>query len=62
LEYIDRIDSACQPNELMTIVVPQFIPKHRWNNLLHTRTADMLREVLLNRKEIVIVEVPYKVD
>lgn len=62
LEYIDEIDSQRLPNEMITIVVPQFIPKQGINNLLHTRTADTLRNVLLNRKNIVITEVPYQVD
>jgi hypothetical protein len=41
--------------------VPQFIPKHWWNNFLHTRTAEVLRKVLLQREDIVITEVPYQV-
>lgn len=62
LQYIDEIDSQKQPNEVITIVVPQFIPHRAYSNLLHTRTADTLRNVLLYRKDIVIMEVPYQVD
>ena len=61
IEYIAGIDEQCQDNEVITIVVPQFIPKHWWARWLHTRTADQLRKVLLNYKEIVIMEVPYQV-
>ncbi|MCA1955070.1 MAG: APC family permease [Anaerolinea sp.] len=62
LEYIDELDEKRQPNELITIVVPQFIPKHFLSGALHARTADTLRNVLLNRKDIVITEVPYNVE
>ncbi len=62
LDYITEIHKQLNPNETITIVVPQFIPKHRWNNLLHTRTADTLRRILLNWPEVVIIEVPYQVD
>ncbi len=62
LEYIEGIDARRQPNEIISIVVPQFIPQHGINNLLHTRTANTLRNVLLNHKNIVITEVPYQVD
>ena len=62
LAYIDEIDAQKQPNEVITIVVPQFIPKYWYTNLLHTRTADTLRRVLLYRKDIVIMEVPYQVS
>ena len=62
LAYIDEIDAKKQPNEVISIVVPQFVPRHWYVNLLHTRTADTLRKVLLYRKDIVILEVPYQVD
>lgn len=61
LEYIDHLSSILQPNERLTIVVPQFTPKRGWHNLLHTQTAFWLRFALLNRKNIVITEVPYQV-
>jgi hypothetical protein len=62
LAYIDEIDAHKQPNEVISIVVPQFVPKHWYTNLLHTRTADTLRRILLYRKDIVILEVPYQVN
>jgi amino acid transporter len=61
LEYVDGLCSILQPNERLTIVVPQFTPKHWWHNLLHTQTAFWLRFVLLNKRGIVITEVPYQV-
>jgi amino acid transporter len=61
LDYIDKLDLTRQPNETITIVVPQFVPKHWWTNALHMRTAETLRKSLLNRNNIVITEVPYQV-
>jgi amino acid transporter len=61
LEYIDKLDMTRQPNETITIVVPQFVPRHWWTNMLHMRTAETLRKALLNRNNIVITEVPYQV-
>ncbi|NTV36144.1 MAG: permease, partial [Anaerolineaceae bacterium] len=62
LQYIDEIEATKQPNEVIVIVVPQFVARSRWKNLLHTDTANTLRKVLLNRKDLVIMEVPYLVD
>jgi len=62
LEYIDEIDAQRIPNEVITIVVPFFVPRNPLANGLHTRTAAALRNVLLGRKDIVIIEVPYQVD
>jgi amino acid transporter len=62
LEYIDQIDQNLQPNEIITIVVPEFIPKNWMANALHTQTAVVLRMALRFRKNIVITNVPYQVD
>ncbi len=61
LEYIEEIVAQRQPNETITIVVPQFVPSERWHKLLHTRTADLLRSELLSKPGIVITDVPYQV-
>lgn len=61
LEYLARLEAVRRPNEILTIVVPQFKPPFGWQNLLHMRTADTLRKVLLNQEDVVIVEVPYQV-
>jgi len=60
LEYIEQVAAARQPNELITIVVPQFVPRHWWHNALHAQTAFMLRLALLFKPGIVITDVPYQ--
>jgi len=62
LEYIEEISAARQPNDKLTIVVPQFVPARWWHNLLHTQTALMLRLALLFQPGIVITDVPYQID
>lgn len=62
LEYIEEISSQMNSNEILTIVVPQFVPEHWWNNALHTQTAISLRMALLFKQGVVITDVPYKVD
>lgn len=62
LLYIDEIYEKRQPHEIITIVVPQFVPRLAWTNILHTNTASALRKALLFRKGIVITNVPYQID
>lgn len=62
LDYINQIDAQRQPNEIISIIVPQFVPQHWWHNLLHTQTAFLLRLVLLFRPGIVITDVPYQIE
>lgn len=61
LEYIEMIAANRQPDETITIVVPQFIPSQPWHNLLHTNTANLLRSELLSKPGIIITDVPYQV-
>jgi amino acid transporter len=61
LAYIQEIADQRQPNEVITIVVPQFVPHKRWHELLHAQTAVLLRLALLFRPGIVITNVPYHV-
>lgn len=61
LEYVDSIDKIRKADEIITIVVPQFISHRWWSSFLHTRTAESLRKSLLNHEHIVITEVPYQV-
>jgi len=62
LGYVEHIAATRQPNEIITLVVPQFVPKHAWTNLLHTQTAVLLRVALLFRKGIVVTDVPYQME
>jgi len=62
LQYIEEIISNRQPKEVITIVVPQFVPRRWWHNLLHAQTATWLRLALLFKPGIIITDVPYIVN
>lgn len=61
MAYIETLLAERQPNEIMTVVVPQFVPGKWWQNLLHHQTALLLRFGLIFKPGLVIVEVPYQV-
>ncbi|GAB4503059.1 MAG: APC family permease [Anaerolineales bacterium] len=61
LGYLEEIISQRQPNETITIIVPEFVPLKRWHNFLHMRTANLLRSELLSKPGVVITSVPYQV-
>ncbi len=60
LDYIKKIADLREPNESITIVVPQFVPRKWWHQLLHAQTAALLRFALVNYPGIVITSVPYQ--
>lgn len=59
IAYIDRMADLLGPHEMLTVVVPQFIPAQWIFHGLHMNTAAILRKALLKRPDIVIMEVPY---
>jgi amino acid transporter len=61
LDYIKNIARQRQPNEILTVIVPQFISDKLWHNFLHMQTAFSLQLGLLGLKNIIITEVPYHV-
>ena len=61
LTYLGDVIDHRQPNETITVVVPQFIPSKSWHNVLHMRTANVLRQELLSRHGVIVTDVPYHV-
>jgi amino acid transporter len=62
LDYVEELYQKRQPQEVITIVVPQFVTHRRIFNVLHTNTAGALRAALMFYKGIVITNVPYLLD
>lgn len=59
-KFIDTIEhKSGKSNYQVTVVIPQFIPKKGWQNILHNQSGLMIRSVLLLRKNVVIATVPY---
>lgn len=58
LAYVDAVDRA-NPQGRMTVVLPEFVPAHFWQNLLHNQPAARLRRALLRRPNTAVVNVLY---
>jgi amino acid transporter len=58
LEYIDNIQSRGD-DQMITIVLPEFLPRKWWQHILHNQTALLVKGALLFRKNIVVADVPY---
>ncbi len=57
-EYLDLLQRQA-PNEMVTIVLPEFVPARWWQHLLHNQTALLIKGALLFRKGVVVTNVPY---
>jgi hypothetical protein len=61
LRYVDELD-AQRDNDVVTIVIPEFVVGSWWGQLLHNQSALLLKGRLLFRKNTVVTSVPYHVD
>lgn len=61
-EFIDSEEHSSRPGELVTVIMPQFIVKGPWQNLLHNQTAYSLRSKLLQDRHLAVVIVPYVIE
>ena len=58
VEYVENL-RMLSPGELVTIVVPEIVPKKWWEHLLHNKTALYIRTAFLFKPNVVITAVPY---
>ncbi len=60
VEYVQGL-SARGETDLVTIVVPEIVPRHWWEHLLHNKTALFIRTAFMFRPNVVVTAVPYLV-
>jgi amino acid transporter len=58
LDYIDHIQ-ARGDDQMVTIVLPEFLPRRWWQHILHNQTALLVKGALLFHKNLVVADVPY---
>ncbi|MDQ1499263.1 MAG: hypothetical protein QOI86_2603 [Actinomycetota bacterium] len=60
LKFIDEIDRRWD-NDIVTVLIPEFVVKRWWEHILHNQTALFLKGRLLFREGVVVTSVPYHV-
>jgi len=56
--YLEGMDRT-QPNHMVTVVLPEYLPKRFWQKALHNQLASRLKKELMVRPNTVVVEVPF---
>ncbi len=62
VDYIIHVNTVEFPHKLITVVIPEFIPERWIARFFHNQTASQLRWRLRQHKDIIIIEVPFKID
>jgi amino acid transporter len=60
LRFVEELD-AQRSNDIVTVVIPEFVVSSWWGQLLHNQSALFLKGRLLFRKGTVVTSVPYHV-
>lgn len=59
-KFVDTVEyKASESHYRVTVLIPQFIPKKSWHNILHNQSSLLIRAFLLYRKNIIVTTVPY---
>lgn len=58
LDYVDDM-TAADPDLMVTVIVPQAVPKYPWHTILHNNAAVLFKRALGGRKNVVITNVRY---
>jgi len=58
VEYVEDL-RMLSPGELVTVVVPEIVPKRWWEHLLHNKTALYIRTAFLFKPNVVVTSVPF---
>ena len=61
LRFVEELD-AQRANDIITVVIPEFVVNSWWGQLLHNQSALFLKGRLLFRKGTVVTSVPYHVE
>ena len=58
LEHIDQTQAA-NPEDYVTVILPEFLPARWWHHLLHNQRALLIKGALLFRKHVIVTSVPF---
>ena len=61
VNYIAQVDNEEYPGQLVTVVIPEFVPTEMGANILHNQTAKILRGRLRANQDVIVIDVPYHI-
>jgi amino acid transporter len=61
VHYIEAVNYDEFPDNLITVVIPGFVPSDGYARVLHNQTANLMRRHLRNREDVIVIDVPYHI-
>lgn len=58
--YVRRIQNNTS-RDVIAVYIPEFVPEHWWQRLIHPRTVKQLKKVLEQEPNVILVTVPWSI-
>jgi amino acid transporter len=59
-KFIDTVDHKASENDFrVTVLIPQFITKKSWHNILHNQSSLLIRTYLIFKKKVIVATLPF---
>lgn len=62
VKFIESEEYAAGPLDTVTVVIPQFVVAKWWGNILHNQTSLFIKTLLLKRRNIAMITIPYIIE
>ena len=59
IRYLEVLQEE-NPGEVLLVLIPENVPRHWWEHFLYNQNARLIRRNLVGRKDIVVLDVPYR--
>ena len=59
VDHIDDLMHGRRRNEMVTVVLPEFVTAHWWEGLFHNQSAFLIKGALLFRQGVVVTSIPF---
>lgn len=62
LDYVEELKKKKNPQDYITVVIPEFETKKWWHRLLHNQTGWLLHAMLVIKKNVIVTTIPYHLN
>lgn len=62
VDYIEHVNDVEYPDDLITVVLPEFVSPTLATQLLHNQSANILRVRLRNTPGVIVIDIPFHIN
>lgn len=62
LNFINEVASKKNPEDFITVLIPEFETKKWWHRVLHNQTGFILRTLLILKENVIVTTIPFHLE